>query len=176
MRRFLEENTPLVFGIAFADIDMAEVIPQQPVADKVRQANAAAGSGDLVEAMDLLSDMTGQQERRAPQEYAPTADDFGFCREFVVTAAMGSRSTRHEAPAPYCECWCRDSPARPPGRRCPKLGQEDHGVWYAQGEAPATQMAAACASAPSRPSNSSESRPAESHGALTCANALSASR
>lgn len=56
MRRFLEENTPLVFGIAFADIDMAEVIPQQPVADKVRQANAAAGSGDLVEAMDLLSE------------------------------------------------------------------------------------------------------------------------
>ncbi len=32
--------------------------------------------------------MTGRQERRAPQGYAPTADDFGFCREFVVTAAL----------------------------------------------------------------------------------------
>jgi len=35
VRRFLEENTPLVFGIGFADIDMAEVIPQQLIADKV---------------------------------------------------------------------------------------------------------------------------------------------
>lgn len=186
VRRFFEENTPLVFGIAFADIDMAEVIPQQAVADKVREANAATGSGDLAEAMGLLAEayeaififprsgrrdqigwfgenirtmteydlrsalhppdsdrtrrpagatyqqvasviaetaaaaaemqramrvmvlgidywqferfkrltpaiitfMTGQQERRAPKDYAPTADDFGFCREFVVTAAL----------------------------------------------------------------------------------------
>jgi hypothetical protein len=185
-RRFLEENTPLVFGVAFADIDMAEVIPQQPVAGKVRAANVAAGSGDLAEAMGLLAEaynaifdspgpgcrdqigrfgdsvrpmteydlcsalhppdsdhtrrpagatyqqvasviaqtaaavaemqramrvmvlgidywqferfkrltpaivyfLTGQQERRAPHGYAPTADDFGFCRDFVVTAAL----------------------------------------------------------------------------------------
>ena len=50
----MEENTPLVFGIAFAEIDMAEVIPQQPVADKVRAANAAAAAYDLPEAMGLL--------------------------------------------------------------------------------------------------------------------------
>jgi hypothetical protein len=32
------------------------VIPQQHVADKVREANAAAGVGDLVEAMGLLAE------------------------------------------------------------------------------------------------------------------------
>lgn len=186
VRRFLQENTPLVFGIAFAGIDMAEVIPQKPVADKVRAANAAVGSGDLVEAMGLLSEayeavfespgpgrrdqigrfgdtirpmteydlrsalhppagdrtrrpagatyqqvatviaqtadaaaqmqralrvmvlgidywqferftrltpsiayyMTGAQERQLPSGYAPTADEFSFCREFIVTAAL----------------------------------------------------------------------------------------
>lgn len=58
MRRFLEENTPLVFGIAFAEIDMAEVIPQKDVADKVRAANAAAAAAayDLPEAMGLLAE------------------------------------------------------------------------------------------------------------------------
>jgi hypothetical protein len=186
VRRFLEENTQLVFGIAFADIDMAEVIPQQPVADKVRAANAALGSGDLEDAMGLLSEayeaifespgpgrrdrfgrfgdsiqtmseydlraalhppagdrtrrpagstyqqvatviaqtanaaaemqralrvmalgidywqferfkrltpsiayyVNGHQQRRVPPDYAPTADEFGFCRDFIVTTAL----------------------------------------------------------------------------------------
>lgn len=186
VRRFLEENTPLVFGIAFAEIDMAEVIPQKDVAGKVRAANAAAAAYDLPEAMGLLAEaydaifgspgpgrrdqigrfgdnihtmseydlrsalhppagdrtrrpagadyrhvastvasvatataeiqqamrimvlgidywqferfrrltpaiiyfIEGHQERRAPQGYAPTADEFGFCRDFVVTAAL----------------------------------------------------------------------------------------
>ena len=56
VRAFLGENTPLVFGIAFSDIGMAEVIPQQPVRDKVRAASAAAASGDLAEAMGLLAE------------------------------------------------------------------------------------------------------------------------
>src|ERR1700728_582804 len=56
VRRFLEENTRLVFGIAFADIDMAEVIPQAAVRDKVRAANAAVVGGDIPEAMGLLAE------------------------------------------------------------------------------------------------------------------------
>jgi hypothetical protein len=32
--------------------------------------------------------LSGAQERRVPRDYAPTADEFGFCREFIVTATL----------------------------------------------------------------------------------------
>ncbi len=53
---FLEDNTLAVFGIPFTDIDMAEVIPQPAVRDKVRAASTAAASGDRVEGVGLLAE------------------------------------------------------------------------------------------------------------------------
>jgi hypothetical protein len=53
---FLEDNTLAVFGIPFADIDLAEVIPQPGVRDKVRAASTAAASGDRVEGVGLLAE------------------------------------------------------------------------------------------------------------------------
>lgn len=55
-RAFLEANTLTVFGMPFDTIDMAEVIPQAGVRDKVRAATSEAVGGDLVEAMGLLSE------------------------------------------------------------------------------------------------------------------------
>jgi hypothetical protein len=56
VRTFLASNTALVFGIVFADIDMAEVIPQAGIRDKVRAATAAASGGDIPEGMGLLAE------------------------------------------------------------------------------------------------------------------------
>jgi hypothetical protein len=56
VRAFLNANMPTVFGIAFDSIDMAEVIPQQIVRDKVRGATASAIGGDLVDGMCLLAE------------------------------------------------------------------------------------------------------------------------
>ncbi len=56
VRAFLEANTLTVFGMPFDTIDMAEVIPQADVRDKVRAATAAAADGDLTEAMGLLAE------------------------------------------------------------------------------------------------------------------------
>ena len=56
VRAFLEANTLIVFGMPFDTIDMAEVIPQTGVRDKVRAATAAAVGGDLTDAMGLLAE------------------------------------------------------------------------------------------------------------------------
>jgi hypothetical protein len=56
VRAFLDANTLTVFGVSFDTIDMAEVIPQAGVRDKVRAATAAGGGGDLVEGMGLLAE------------------------------------------------------------------------------------------------------------------------
>lgn len=53
-RSFLEDATLLVFGMTFEAIDMAEVIPQAPVRDKVRAATTAETAGNRNEAMGLL--------------------------------------------------------------------------------------------------------------------------
>jgi hypothetical protein len=168
-RSFLEDNVQLVFGLAFADIDMAEVIPQADVRDKVKAASTAAATSDLTEAMGLLAEayddlfriagpqpspvsrafgdtfrpyvrpprigdvsfdnqlaqitkavremqqglrvmalgidywqfvryqqltpmimyfLGGRAERRYPRDYAPTADEFAFCRQFIITVAL----------------------------------------------------------------------------------------
>jgi len=41
---FLEDSTPKVFGISFGDIDLADVVPQQDIRDKLKAA-AAKKSG-----------------------------------------------------------------------------------------------------------------------------------
>lgn len=60
VRRFLEDNASLVFGLALAEVDMAEVVPQEEVRDKVRAANSAQRSGDPREAMGLLAEACAQ--------------------------------------------------------------------------------------------------------------------
>lgn len=186
VRVFFEQTVLSVFGISFADIDMAEVIPQASVRDTVKAATAAAAAGDLTEAMGLLAEahddlfdvtrpqppggapgrfgkaiqrglrdsdivavlhqenrrarlragaerqlasqiddvtnatrlmqralrvmalgidywdferfqqltpsiaymLTGTSQRRVPDGYAPTAEEFDFCRQFIVTLAL----------------------------------------------------------------------------------------
>jgi len=56
VRTFLEDNTQTVFGIAFDNIDMTEVIPQQLVRDEARKATTEAAAGNLAEAMGLLAE------------------------------------------------------------------------------------------------------------------------
>ncbi|GAA3844314.1 hypothetical protein GCM10022226_79270 [Sphaerisporangium flaviroseum] len=53
---FFDENTPKVFGIEYAAIDMADLIPQEEVRDLVREAAAVESSGSRIEAMALLVD------------------------------------------------------------------------------------------------------------------------
>jgi len=74
---FLEVNTQLVFGLAFADIDMAEVIPQTGARDKVKTASAAAATGDLTEAMGLLAEAYDDPFRVAGPQPSPVAEAFG---------------------------------------------------------------------------------------------------
>lgn len=37
----------------------------------------------------------GHQERQPPRDYASTADEFGFCRDFIITATL--RMAEHQA-------------------------------------------------------------------------------
>ncbi|HUZ54093.1 MAG TPA: hypothetical protein VMU94_16405 [Streptosporangiaceae bacterium] len=57
VRDFFEASAIAVFGISFADIDMAEVIPQPEVRGKVKAATAAAAAGSLVDAMGELAEV-----------------------------------------------------------------------------------------------------------------------
>lgn len=71
VRAFLEANTLTVFGMPFDTIDMAEVIPQTGVRDKVCAATAAADGGDLTEALGLLSEAYGELFAIAPGSAGP---------------------------------------------------------------------------------------------------------
>jgi len=51
---FFEDNTPKVFGVPFAGIDMSSLIPQADIGNKIRAATAANANGDRIEAMALL--------------------------------------------------------------------------------------------------------------------------
>lgn len=51
---FFEENTPRVFGLTFDAIDMIELVPQQAVRHRMRDADAAWTAGDLVKGMGEL--------------------------------------------------------------------------------------------------------------------------
>jgi hypothetical protein len=71
VRAFLEANTLIVFRISFDTIDMAEVIPQTGVRDKVRAATVAADGGDLTEAMGLLAEAYDELFDITPGSAAP---------------------------------------------------------------------------------------------------------
>jgi hypothetical protein len=63
VRRFLEGNTPKVFGIEFGDINLVNVIPQPDIRNKLRAANASEAAGNRTEAMGLLGSVfTGEFE------------------------------------------------------------------------------------------------------------------
>lgn len=53
---FFEENTPLVFGIDYNAVDMADLIPQATTRVLVKQATTEEDVGNRTEAMALLSD------------------------------------------------------------------------------------------------------------------------
>src|SRR6266702_4400608 len=56
VRTFFEASSISVFGVEFAAIDMAEVIPQPEVKAKVRAASATAAAGNTADAMGELAE------------------------------------------------------------------------------------------------------------------------
>lgn len=106
-RAFLEENTPLVFGIAFADIEMVEVIPQQAVRDKARAASSAAASGDLADAPGLLAEAYEalfERDPASPSKVGRFGDTIRPMREHDITQAVRpcpEDKTRRSAAADY---------------------------------------------------------------------------
>jgi hypothetical protein len=76
---FFDENTPKVFGLAYADIDMADLIPQGEIRDLVKTAAVADSSGKRIDAMALLidaaealfRDRAGQGRDRSPFSFGP---------------------------------------------------------------------------------------------------------
>lgn len=72
VRAFLEANTLTVFGMPFDTIDMAEVIPQTAVRDKVRAATASAAGGDFTEAMGLLAEAHDELFDLVPRPPGPS--------------------------------------------------------------------------------------------------------
>jgi len=53
---FLEDNTPKVFGLEFASIDMADLVPQDGARARLNAAATAEAAGDRKEAMAELSE------------------------------------------------------------------------------------------------------------------------
>ncbi|MFD0857160.1 hypothetical protein ACFQ07_33460 [Actinomadura adrarensis] len=53
---FFEENTPKVFGVAFDEIDMADLVVQDSARKLLKDAKAEEASGDRIKAMALLAE------------------------------------------------------------------------------------------------------------------------
>ncbi|MEU8364943.1 hypothetical protein AB0C27_53910 [Nonomuraea sp. NPDC048882] len=72
---FLEASTPLVFQLDYAAVSMADVIPQPPVRDLVRQAEAASADGKQLAAMVALAEAFEELFQTSPldQDYARKA-------------------------------------------------------------------------------------------------------
>jgi hypothetical protein len=109
VRAFLEANTLTVFGMPFDAIDMAEVIPQAGVRDKVRSATAAAVGGNFTEAMGLLAEAYDELFGvPGPPASSPTArfgDTVKPIREQDLAAALrpasGDRTRRPIGATPH---------------------------------------------------------------------------
>jgi hypothetical protein len=76
---FFEENTPLVFGIDYDAIDMADVIPQATTRALAKQATTEEGTGNRTEAMALLSDAFEDlfRQHAKTNSYPPSPFAFG---------------------------------------------------------------------------------------------------
>jgi hypothetical protein len=55
VRRFLEDNTPKVFGIEFDDISVADVVPHIAARERLKAATVAEAGGNRSDAMALLA-------------------------------------------------------------------------------------------------------------------------
>jgi hypothetical protein len=75
---FLEDNTPKVFGLEFASIDMADLVPHEGARARLKAAAAAETAGDRKEAMAELSEAF--DELFAPYAGRPfgSAGAYGF--------------------------------------------------------------------------------------------------
>ena len=76
---FFAANTPLVFGVDFDQVSMADLIEQEKVRDLVRKAEAATASGENAGAMVALSDASELllQPRRQPSNAPASPLRFG---------------------------------------------------------------------------------------------------
>jgi hypothetical protein len=115
VRAFLEDATMLVFGLDFASINMAGVIPQDSTRAAVNAATAAAASGDLKEAMGLLAEAYDELFNRAgrqPRSFAAFGENISYpVAEHEIVRLLpsdgrqlarfrgcsGSRSREHDA-------------------------------------------------------------------------------
>lgn len=79
---FLTVNTPLIFGMAFDDIDLASVVPQINVREQVRRAGHYFDDGDSLSAMGTLANTFEQLlEEKLNDEAAPNGRSvFSFGR------------------------------------------------------------------------------------------------
>lgn len=109
VRAFLEANTLTVFGMPLDTIDMAEVIPQAVVRNKVRAATAAATGGDLTEAMGLLAEaydeLFGIPGQAIPSRAARFGNTITLIAEHNIAAALqpapGDRTRRPTGANPH---------------------------------------------------------------------------
>jgi hypothetical protein len=100
---FLEDSTPKVFGISFGDIDMADVVPQQDIRDKLKAAAAKNSSGDRIEAMALLveafNEVFGTRVRPGPFRGTPFSfgQDIRFPLDETSIRRIFSKIDQHGA-------------------------------------------------------------------------------
>lgn len=52
---FFEENTPLIFGVAFADLSLALLVAYQPAQNALREADRLLATGAIGEALESIS-------------------------------------------------------------------------------------------------------------------------
>ncbi|MGW4476074.1 hypothetical protein ACWENQ_40950 [Nonomuraea sp. NPDC004354] len=75
---FFEENTPKVFGIEYAEINMADLVPQESVRDLVKAAAAAESAGERIEAMAFLVDAANAvSHEHVGETFEPSPFSFG---------------------------------------------------------------------------------------------------
>jgi hypothetical protein len=110
VRAFLEDSTPLVFGLPFDGIDMAEVIPQPAVRDLMKAATVSELGGNREEAMASLAQAFDKLLRPEP-----------FGRQFgTFGPTIRNRLRDHQVQAVFAKM---DSTADPTSRRRTLAGQ-----------------------------------------------------
>jgi len=75
---FFENNTPAVFAVEFATIDMADVVPHEPTRGRIKAAAAAEDAGDRMEAMAQLAEAFDELFRPYAGSPFGFAGSYGF--------------------------------------------------------------------------------------------------
>jgi hypothetical protein len=102
----LEDNTPKIFALEFAAIDMADVVPQDEVRERLKTAADAEAAGDRTEAMaqlaeafrDIFRPFSGAHSAHRSYGFGPTISDhsgFAIGVESAMTALAGSIAGQH---------------------------------------------------------------------------------